>query len=85
MLHENIPIAIAEFHADMRDLHVPAGVVNRPACACAKVVDKELLFPGDTIVSPVLPESPQLGIGFEPWQEVVREGGNSVIASETLL
>src|SRR3990172_7452319 len=62
MPQEGRPIVFADFHPFMRDLHIPPGVVQRPACTGAEKIDQQLLLPPHAVLAAILPETSQARI-----------------------
>ena len=85
MLQEDRPVALADLHAFVRDLHVAAGVVHWAAGGVAQIIHQQLLFPRDAVVAAVLPEAAELSIGAQARQQVVGESGDALVASEALV
>src|SRR5262252_2174962 len=83
MAEEHLPVALADAHAAVRERHVAAAIVHRPARARAEEVDQELLLAGDAVVPAVRPEAAELWIGPEPGQQIVRHRTDRVVAAKT--
>src|SRR5262245_3755777 len=82
---ERRPIALVDLHSAVERLHVPSGVVERPARAGAQEIDQELRLPPHSVVSAVLPEAGESGIGFQARDQVAGDCGDGVIAPEPFI
>src|SRR5258705_13539857 len=56
------PIAFTDFHSLMRHLHVSSDVVQMTASTRTEKINQKLLFPPQSILSSMLPESGQLRV-----------------------
>src|SRR5262249_51157360 len=82
MTKEHVPVAIANPHASVRESHVPAAIVHWSTRARAKKIDEKLLFAHDAVFSAVRPEPPELRIGSEPGQKIIRHCCDCAISTQ---
>jgi hypothetical protein len=85
MTEEPVPVALADAHAPVGEHHVPAAIVGRSARARAEEVDQELLLALDAVLPAMCPETAELQIGPEPWQQIVRYRRDRVVTTKTLV
>src|SRR5215471_12352772 len=85
MTDKHVPIAVADAHAPVGERHVPPAVVHRSARARAEEIDEELLFAHDTVFSAMCPKPPELRIGPEPGQKIIRHRGDRAISAKALV
>lgn len=83
MAQEDIPILFSDAHADVAELHVASGVVNRAAGLIAEVVDEKLLFLLESIGTTMIPEATQGWVFLDPGQEVVDESDDTFVSAES--
>src|SRR6266568_4358605 len=82
---EHVPVALADAHASMAERHVPATVVHRPARARAEKVDEQLLLALDAVLPAMGPEAPELRIGLESGQQIIRHRRDRLIATKAVV
>jgi hypothetical protein len=85
MTEKHVPVTFANAHAFVDEHHVSATIVHWAACARAKKVDEELLFAHYTVLPAMRPETPELRIGSESWQQIICHRGNGAISTETVV
>src|SRR6516225_2139456 len=85
MTKEHVPVAIANPHASVREGHVPAAIVHWSTRARAKKIDEKLLFAHDAVFSAVRPEPPELRIGSEPGQKIIRHCCDCAISTKVFV
>src|SRR5262245_52466322 len=85
MTKEHVPVAIANPHASVRESHVPAAIVHWSTRARAKKIDEKLLFAHDAVFSAVRPEPPELRIGSEPGQKIIRHCCDCAISTKAFV
>jgi hypothetical protein len=85
VLEKNRPIIFADAHALMGERHVTAPVVQRAAGTGDQKIHDELPFPLHAIRAAMLPEPAQLGILCHAVQQIVGDGANGVITTETFV
>jgi hypothetical protein len=85
MPEEHVPVALADTHASVGKHHVPAAIVHRSARARAEEIDEELLLAHDSVFSAMRPEPPELRIGPEPGQKIIRDRRDCAISTKALV
>src|SRR5262249_54729968 len=82
---ERRPVALVDLHPAVGRLHVPSGVVERPARAGERKCAGGRSPPPHSVVSAVLPEAGESGIGFQAGEQVSGDCGDGVIAPEPFI
>src|SRR5438128_10068541 len=85
MNKEHVPVALADAHATVGEHHVSAAVVHWSARARAEEVDQELLLTVDAVFPAMRPEAPELRIGLEPGQQIIRHRRDRVVTTKALV
>jgi hypothetical protein len=85
MPHKERPVAGADAQAFVGNLHIAARVEDRAAGSLAHVVDDELAVSSETVLAVAFPKYAQLGIIEQSRQEIIRNGGNGIIATKAFV
>src|SRR3954451_462466 len=85
MAKKNLPVALVDPHSLVRNLHVAAGVVERPARRGAQKIDQQLFFTPHAVQAAVFPETAELVIRRQPGQQIVGDGRDRVVSAEALV
>src|SRR5260370_37739974 len=85
MAEEHVPVALADAHAPVGEHHVPAAIVHRSARARAEEIDEKLLLAHDAVFPAMRPEPPELRIGPEPGQQIIRHRRNRGVPTKALI
>lgn len=79
------PIAFADAHSLMGELHVTALVVQWAAGTGDEKIHDELPFPFHALHAAMLPEPAELRVFFHAIQEIVGDGEDGIIATEAFV
>src|SRR2546427_13298298 len=79
------PIAFADAHSLMGELHVTALVVQRAAGSGDEKIHDELPFPFHAVRAAMLPEPAQLRVFFHAVQEIVGDSEDGIITTEAFV
>jgi hypothetical protein len=85
MTEEHVPVAIADAHASVDEHHVPAAIVHRSARARAEEIGEEVLLAHHAVFPAMRPEPPELRIGPEPGQQIIRHRRDRVVPTKALV
>src|SRR6266446_6123048 len=82
VVHERGPVVLADAHAPVRSLHVPARIEQGTASAMTQKVNQELYFASYAVFAPVCPEAPQARVGLEAGHQVIGDRRNRVVTAQ---
>src|SRR6266481_1625614 len=85
MTQEHAPVAVADAHASVGAHHVPAAIVHRSTRARAEEIDEELLLAHDAVFPAMRPEPPELRIGPESGQQIIRHRRDRAVPTKALI
>src|SRR3981189_94678 len=85
MFEEDHPIAFADAHSLMGELHVTALVIHRATRTGAEKIHEELPFPLQTILAAMLPEASELRISLQAIHQIVTDGRDGIITAEAIV
>src|SRR5882724_5287125 len=83
--HEDIPFRLGDAETLVRDLHVAAGIIDRPFKGGADEVDQQLISAPRAVFSDAFPIHGEGGICAQPRHQIVHEGGNHIVTAEALV
>src|SRR6266436_5439532 len=85
MFEKGRPIAFADAHSLMGELHVTALVIHRAARTRAEKIHEELPLPLHSILAAILPEASQLRISLQAIHQIVTDGRDGIITAEAIV
>src|SRR5262245_3305065 len=85
VLHRGLPVGLRDAEPRVDRLHVPADVDARAAGGTVQLVDDELAQPAQGILAVAGEEVLELLVRGETADEIIGDGGESVVAAEPLV
>ena len=85
MLHRGVPVGIGDAQSLVRRLHVAADVDAGAAGGGAELIDHQLTDAAQVFLAGPDEETAEAGIGGETAEEIVGDGGEGVVAAQTLV
>src|SRR5262245_19956969 len=80
--HKHLPVTGAHTQTFVGGLHVTTRVEDRSPRGRAHIVDEQLAVPSETVLAVAFPKYAELWIIAQPCEELVRDRGNGIIATQ---